>query len=92
MAAITLGQALAASEAIDDINASLNNLTARTAQIQAVITQLATINVANAQAQANAQLAAVQALITTRNTELANQTATVVAYNQANPGAPVPVG
>jgi len=92
MAAPTLAQALAASEAVDNINAQILLMTSRLAQITTTGAQLATLNLANAIAQNNAQNATVTALITDRQTALATETAVIVAYNTANPGSPIPIG
>lgn len=91
-AIVTLDQAQSAAEVVSLSNDQIASLTAHIGNVQAQIAALQSINVQLALAAANDQL---QALQTALATATANQTAaqaTVDSYNQANPGAPLPVG
>ena len=90
MATPTLAQANAALAVVRLINTQLTDLNNQLAQVQAQITALQTYSPANDLAAANATATGLTTEVGFLNTALTNQEATITAYNNANPGAPIP--
>lgn len=85
---VTLDQAEQASEQVDLCNSEMNVINNQIASIQASINFFNTFNLQNA----NDQIVALQAALTTQQNLLMSSTATIQQYNASNPGSSISIG